>query len=271
MEKDSKEYLLVQDGDESDDGHIYQSRSSSNLGSKLKWTSLVLLALSILLNICLVMKMSILKTALDTRGRSKYAGLEFSERILYHTETEYSHKNETYAEELWETIDTNPVAITLSYEYARENDLLEPRPFPWDESKGLFYINGFHQLHCLKLIKRSLSEYRLDLPQTLERQHISHCLDALRQNVLCAADDTPMPTLHSHATGDNQAMQCRSWDKLIEWARDPEKDACYRIVDEYKDPVHNLERFAYCSEDSRYYETMTNYFAKWGHKNLFDD
>jgi hypothetical protein len=77
-----------------------------------------------------------------------------------------------------------------------------------------------------------------------------------------------MPTYQDErSTGDFQAMECRSWDKLIEWSQDPEKETCYNSLDDYHPPKHNLERFAYCPKDSKYFPIMTAYFNKWGHKD----
>ncbi|THV45956.1 hypothetical protein BGAL_0432g00030 [Botrytis galanthina] len=143
------------------------------------------------------------------------AGLEVSGRIIYHAQTEYSGPNETLVDQIWSSIDTSPGAIAISLEYAANNDVLTSLDtFPWDGKKGIVFVRGFHDLHCLKLIKRSLSEYRDGNPQTKSRAHISHCVDTLRQGVLCSADDTPMPT-DDGTTGDGQPLQCRIWDKLV--------------------------------------------------------
>lgn len=78
------------------------------------------------------------------------AGLEVKKEITYWTKTEYSDDNETYADALFDAIDTDPDGITLPLVQAKEQGLiLADPPFPWEESRGIYYIRGFHDLHCL--------------------------------------------------------------------------------------------------------------------------
>ena len=106
------------------------------------------------------------------------------------------------------------------------------------------------------------------LPQDIKLGHAEHCLDALRQDVMCRADDTPMPVGSvPHSLGDGQVMKCRNWDKLIEWTQAPEQNACFRLMGDYHTVTHTLERHQYCPPDSRYYPVMKAYFDKFGHKD----
>ena len=88
---------------------------------------------------------------------------------------------------------------------------------------------------------------------------------------MCIADDTPLATKlgRSHETGQGQMQQCRDWDKLVSWANDPVRHACYGQVDEYADAKHNLERFQFCQDGSPFRATMEAYFEKHGHLDLF--
>jgi hypothetical protein len=53
-----------------------------------------------------------------------------------------------------------------------------------------------------------------------------HCFDALRQSIMCQANDELLIiTGHGHANGFNQTRQCRSWDRLRDFAT--ENTACY--------------------------------------------
>lgn len=73
-----------------------------------------------------------------------------------------------------------------------------------------------------------------------------HCLDKLRQDVLCYADDTPMYTSTNVVadSGDGQTRQCRDWSKLEQWAVD--NTACYVHINETTGVDNMLERFKYC-------------------------
>lgn len=59
--------------------------------------------------------------------------------------------------------------------------------------------------------------------------HASHCFDAIRQHVMCVADDTPLYTWGRNVAGDGQLRRCRNWDVLRDWAN--ENTACYADLD----------------------------------------
>lgn len=89
---------------------------------------------------------------------------------------------------------------------------------------------------------------------------------------MCNADDTPMPTINErHKIGDGQVRQCKDWDALTRWTQAPERQACFKMIDEYRRVPNSLEEFAFCPENSQNEHAMKSYFAKWGHKNPFGD
>lgn len=108
--------------------------------------------------------------------------------------------------------------------------------------------------------------------EELDRSHVYHCLDALRKDVLCAADDTPMPTsARPRAIGDGQPLMCRSYDKLVVWAYHKDRRSCHKSLNEYKPFKHPVERYAFCPESSPYYSTMKGFFEKHGHVYPYED
>lgn len=91
-------------------------------------------------------------------------------------------------------------------------------------------------------------EFHLELSQSEYFGHIMHCLDSLRQDVICQADDTPRFTGQVPSrSGIGQRRQCRDWQKLEAWAKD--HTACHRHI-KISDSV--LERFQFCPEGSSY-------------------
>lgn len=67
--------------------------------------------------------------------------------------------------------------------------------FPPDK-EHMMGIEGFHQLHCLNALRKALvtnydyywgSTYGFDPPITFSR-HLNHCLDVLRQHLMCHVD-----------------------------------------------------------------------------------
>ena len=56
-------------------------------------------------------------------------------------------------------------------------------------------------------------------------EHDMHCFDALRQHIMCMADDTLLYTEGHHDSGFGQTRMCRDWDALSQWATD--RTACF--------------------------------------------
>ena len=78
------------------------------------------------------------------------------------------------------------------------------------------------------------------------------------QNVYCHADDTPWmqlpPPPYREKYADYQTRQCKSWDKLMDWAR--QYNACYQNenIKDYNGVATDdgFEHFKYCPQGSPY-------------------
>lgn len=95
-------------------------------------------------------------------------------------------------------------------------------------------------------------------------EHILHCLDALRDDVICHADDTPRYTTSTETpeSGVGQLRQCRDWGKLEAWAE--KYSGCWRYVDESWDHESELLRWQFCPPKSPGYLAMQKYLK--GHE-----
>ena len=77
-------------------------------------------------------------------------GLKADQELPLPIDTEYTlTKNETRQDELWEDINRVNGLVALDKDWARQKDLPESYQFPWDENKAVYYLSGFHYLHCL--------------------------------------------------------------------------------------------------------------------------
>ncbi|MCJ1383298.1 hypothetical protein MMC17_006411 [Xylographa soralifera] len=175
--------------------------------------------------------------------------------------TEYGGPNMTLTGPLWEAIEFDPGLVALPYEWTDKKGLPRGQKFPWDTSKGIYVLNGYHNLHCLKVIHLYLTEVTLQKPTTYPLAHITHCLDNLRLDVLCQADDTPRYTSDTvdHENGVGQQRQCRDWSKLTTWAKS--HNACYRYLNASADEDNEMERYKFCPEDSPYLPQVREYFG----------
>ena len=55
--------------------------------------------------------------------------------------------------------------------------------------------------------------------------HSTHCIDAVRQSIMCNADDTLLYKRYNVSDGDGQMRKCRNWGALRDWAA--KHSACY--------------------------------------------
>ncbi|CAK47177.1 hypothetical protein AAWM_04785 [Aspergillus awamori] len=200
------------------------------------------------------------------KQRSPYTGLAWDTHKPYSHHSEYTSENATHADEMWESLSMDPMVIAPTWEWAQSKGLSDSWAFPWDSNRRIYFIKVFHQLHCLKLMRHSYHELWSGQESSIPAPHIEHCLDSLRQDLMCKADDTPMPSLQLlNGGGEGQQMQCKDFDKLVAWSKAPERNACYKRLTDYKPIVHSIERYAFCPEDSEHYPTMSKYFEEHGH------
>ncbi|KAH6514149.1 hypothetical protein HBI81_209680 [Parastagonospora nodorum] len=240
----------------------------TNTRSFIFYMSILLLSLSA--NILLVFDNAKLRIARDA-AQTRFSGLSFDTPTPYHAMTDYWHLNatETEMDAAWDAIDTGSMAVALHDDFAKRVDLPATTRFPWDTERGVYYLKGVHDLHCLKLIRKAIVSKHNNSTQTFDIRHMYHCLDGLRQDIMCMADDTPMPAPAKHHVGDGQIRKCRNWKKMIDWANEPERHACYKW-DDYREATNTLELFAHCPPDSPYREFQEAYFEYHGHKDPYE-
>ena len=63
---------------------------------------------------------------------------------------------------LWDNISVDAGTVALSRSYAAAKGLPEAQTFPWDNEKGLYLLNGYHNLHCLVQLSKPVSDRLTD-------------------------------------------------------------------------------------------------------------
>ncbi|OCL05572.1 hypothetical protein AOQ84DRAFT_273195, partial [Glonium stellatum] len=84
-------------------------------------------------------------------------------------------------------------------------------------------IEVFHSLHCLNMIRKEIyRDYYADLisMRPFWKIHIEHCLEALRQNIMCTSDLTPLGLewVNGIMPVFEQPHTCRDFERLRAWA-----------------------------------------------------
>ncbi|KAF2102662.1 hypothetical protein NA57DRAFT_71651 [Rhizodiscina lignyota] len=110
-------------------------------------------------------------------------------------------------------------------------------PSPKDNNTYVVELQVFHDLHCLNMIRKTA--YPDQYPEmweyyengtvnhnSLPSFHLDHCIDSLRQGLMCTADVTPV-VFHHNADDPYHIFPqiwstrtCRDFDRIKEWAID---------------------------------------------------
>ena len=182
-------------------------------------------------------------------------------------------ENETESGAAWEAIAGGHAMVAVDYAWALTHHLPQTAEHVFSDQPGqvVYGIEAYHAMHCLvsrfapfplplpspskplftlipsahqcppqKTIRRHY--FNLKNNETPDRplEHDLHCFDALRQSIMCAADDTLLAYTAPFQLGVNQVRRCRDWDALRDWAVD--HTACYRDWE----PPEGESRWGHC-------------------------
>ena len=182
---DEEEDILRQ-LEEEKDGIAWNNNSTeiipTNTRSFVAFMSLLLLSLSA--NVLLVMDNAKLRILTHNAGKTPYSGLTFDTAIPYEPISQFWNPNISAHEmdAAWDAIDTSPVAVALHDDFTRSVGLPPSGRFPWDTERSIYYLKGFHDLHCVKFIRKAIMSKHNEDNQTFDLNHINHCLNGLRQD-----------------------------------------------------------------------------------------
>ncbi|KDQ29973.1 hypothetical protein PLEOSDRAFT_1037801, partial [Pleurotus ostreatus PC15] len=97
---------------------------------------------------------------------------------------------------------------------------------PGDEEHYAIELDVFHQLHCLNRIRKTIysdhyPDMRISLPGN--EIHMSHCLDSIRQSLMCSSDVSLIVWRWDEEAGQSfprgdVVHRCRDFDRIKEWA-----------------------------------------------------
>ncbi|OGM50716.1 hypothetical protein ABOM_000490 [Aspergillus bombycis] len=97
-----------------------------------------------------------------------------------------------------------------------------------DPSKEYYCIAAFHQMHCLAIIYNAVysKNHSAHRHRDDHSDHTKHCIDYLRQSIMCASDATLEGSGVLGGDGNpvravdgwNSTHQCRDWDSLYDFA-----------------------------------------------------
>lgn len=104
---------------------------------------------------------------------------------------------------------------------------------PGEEDHYLIGLDVFHQLHCLDNVRKGLWPERYK-PEAymggkgmslLSHIHLDHCIDQIRQSLMCNSDLSTNWLFWDEQTQVNTASgstfhSCRDFDRVVKWAKE---------------------------------------------------
>ncbi|KAK4496645.1 hypothetical protein PRZ48_012627 [Zasmidium cellare] len=145
-------------------------------------------------------------------------------------EREYFGEPSILIEDAWDRLlhdEFVPMTIEEAAPFEPELTVL-----PWE---GNFFFelaspDVLHSLHCINGLRKELSQYMYNSSATVssysssDLAHLEHCMDRLRQSIMCHGDLTPSPLYtwpdSPIALGRSGAHTCRKWEPIREWLDD---------------------------------------------------
>ncbi|TVY84313.1 Phenylalanine aminomutase (L-beta-phenylalanine forming) [Lachnellula suecica] len=193
-------------------------------------------------------------TRCPEHAATKYAGLLKNVPVSFSYDTIYVNENRTLEDEAWDKLIPETGLVALTDEFVQSKGLLPAQRWPWDDTKGIYLLNGFHNLHCLHVARHTVLSAYDNRPLTYPLEHVSHCLSVLLEEVMCNADDTPRYTgsLNAEAgkarptSGIGEVRMCKDWSKLEDFA--VEHSACFKAINETTPGFPTKERYKFCPD-----------------------
>ncbi|KAH8811617.1 hypothetical protein F5884DRAFT_749984 [Xylogone sp. PMI_703] len=95
-------------------------------------------------------------------------------------------------------------------------------------------LDIFHTLHCVDFVRRAFNLERYPFTPLHGPLHLQHCIDIIRQSIICYGSTTLIPTKYYRGIGhnyidSNQVHTCRDIGELRDWVRERQKGGKYYV------------------------------------------
>ncbi|OAQ69844.1 hypothetical protein VFPPC_02419 [Pochonia chlamydosporia 170] len=149
----------------------------------------------------------------------------------------YRRPGSTEVDQAWEDLGVDYRAGIISYEDGLASGLKPSFVQRAAKYGGGFLVNveGMHHLHCLNLLRKSLyfnydhykqlGKHEFINEEIILRPHITHCLDAIRQVLICNVDTAVLGQVWADSEKPfpfpdfNTNHKCKNYDDIKDWAR----------------------------------------------------
>ncbi|KAG6008702.1 hypothetical protein E4U21_004057 [Claviceps maximensis] len=271
MDKDlDAQHLLpsgAKDPDQDPEPPIQKRCKTSLIRQLLKPVSLLVLLLAVsALFFWVGTRAALLERSLDARcaaHTSQWSPLLRDVRARYHTQVFngsfmkqniYRQKASPQVDKAWEELGVDYRAGVISYQDGLASGLTPSSVQRAGKYGGGFLVNveGMHHLHCLNLLRKSLyfnyehykklGQHEFINDEAILQPHITHCLDTVRQVLMCNVDTGVLGQVWTDKTTPvafpdfNTRHKCKNFNHVREWARKLQRPPSDEMALDYLKP-----------------------------------
>ena len=139
----------------------------------------------------------------------------------------YGGAPDNHTDEMWQRL-SPPGDGIVEVPNAFTSHLPASLPAPNNpETHKVYGVSMFHQLHCLNFLRFAYYPEQTMAGEMTPAEiaaHRDHCLDYIRQAIMCAGDSTFEPLTVVGINGMGATHQCRNFERLFSWAYDHRSD-----------------------------------------------
>lgn len=152
----------------------------------------------------------------------------FYNQPLTSNETRYIGEPRSAVDDAWHNL-LHAQYIALDPKEAKQIPASHIAPIWYDGEHEFFELSVFHNLHCLNEIRLALAGNSHGYARDSLHEgtaHLDHCVDQIRQALMCHADLTPVPMLpiagapNNLALGNGEMHTCRDFDAIWAWVEE---------------------------------------------------
>ncbi|KAI1335927.1 hypothetical protein F5Y15DRAFT_396240 [Xylariaceae sp. FL0016] len=220
---DSRDALLSEDQEQQMPGR----RRQDHAGRFSRWTATEIGLLGLLLVLCMGF---VLRWLFSTTELHDLDYFSHTDKVLvpfdhdWENLTDSGVKGQRYADDRWKgMIPVGGGSVSVTHDFADKYDLPKGVESTVRPGEMQYMIAGYHQLHCLSEIRDQLYEMEsiAALADGERRDHVLHCVEAVRQALYCSLDPTLINLeMEWPHVPNGQNHVCRNREALKNWAEE---------------------------------------------------
>ncbi|KAH9883682.1 hypothetical protein F4778DRAFT_622067 [Xylariomycetidae sp. FL2044] len=119
----------------------------------------------------------------------------------------------------WDALNPDVGVISMQQSDFDRGGLRPGGEDPTDPNKSYHVLQGYHSMHCLKVIRQTMVQLAKGEELAIPFGHSMHCLGGLLRDTLCFADHSmPLVIPGGDYTEYQYLRKCRDWRAMSQWA-----------------------------------------------------